>query len=165
MKVVSLDQVTKTKVDMEGAEKVCKQVPVGQSDGSPAFSIRVFSIEPYGDLVVVRTYDPVTDEWRKMDRFVGKLRPFETQPFSYRIRAIYKEKMGVDVPDGALFLALYDVPKPNGWQIAAIVLATVLSLGAAVGFVALLYSSVRRKHKQPVPDGEGQAEPGGAGDA
>jgi quercetin dioxygenase-like cupin family protein len=48
VKVVSLDQVTKTKVDMEGAEKVCKQVPVGQSDGSPNFSVRVFSIEPDG---------------------------------------------------------------------------------------------------------------------
>jgi quercetin dioxygenase-like cupin family protein len=48
MKVVSLDQVTKAKVDMEGAEKVFKQVPIGRSDGSPAFSVRVFSIEPGG---------------------------------------------------------------------------------------------------------------------
>ena len=48
MKVVSLDRVTKTKVDMEGAEKVYKQVPIGQSDGSPTFSIRVFSLEPDG---------------------------------------------------------------------------------------------------------------------
>jgi quercetin dioxygenase-like cupin family protein len=48
MKVISLDQVTKTRVEMEGAAKVCKQVPVGQGDGSPAFSIRVFTIEPDG---------------------------------------------------------------------------------------------------------------------
>ena len=48
MKVVSLDQVTKSRVDMEGAKNVCKQVPIGQSDGSPAFSVRVFTIEPDG---------------------------------------------------------------------------------------------------------------------
>jgi quercetin dioxygenase-like cupin family protein len=48
MKVVSLDQVAKIKVDMEGAEKVYKQVPVGQRDGSPTFSVRVFTVEPDG---------------------------------------------------------------------------------------------------------------------
>jgi quercetin dioxygenase-like cupin family protein len=48
MKVVSLDQVPKAKVDVEGAKDVCKQVPIGQSDGSPAFSIRVFTLEPGG---------------------------------------------------------------------------------------------------------------------
>jgi quercetin dioxygenase-like cupin family protein len=48
MKVVSLDQLPKTKVDMEGAEKVLKQVPIGQSDGSPTFSVRVFTVEPDG---------------------------------------------------------------------------------------------------------------------
>ena len=48
MKVVSLDQVSRVEVDMEGAEKVCKQVPVGQSDGSPTFSVRVFTIRPDG---------------------------------------------------------------------------------------------------------------------
>ena len=48
MKVVSLDQVTKIKVDMAGAKNVCKQVPIGRGDGSPAFSVRVFTIEPDG---------------------------------------------------------------------------------------------------------------------
>jgi quercetin dioxygenase-like cupin family protein len=48
MKVVSLDQVTKSRVDMEGAKNVCKQVPIGKGDGSPAFSVRVFTIEPEG---------------------------------------------------------------------------------------------------------------------
>ena len=33
---------------MEGAEKVFKQVPIGQGDGSPAFSVRVFTVEPDG---------------------------------------------------------------------------------------------------------------------
>jgi len=48
MKVVSLDQITSTKVDMEGAKAVCKQIPLGQSDGSPAYSFRVFSVDPGG---------------------------------------------------------------------------------------------------------------------
>ncbi len=48
MKVISLDQVARTKMDMEGAERVLKQVPVGAGDGSPSFSIRVFTIEPEG---------------------------------------------------------------------------------------------------------------------
>jgi quercetin dioxygenase-like cupin family protein len=48
MKVISLDQVAKTAMDMEGAEKVRKQIPVGEGDGAPVFSFRVFTIEPMG---------------------------------------------------------------------------------------------------------------------
>jgi len=48
MKVISLDRATKAKVDMEGAEGVHKQVPVGQNEGSPAFSFRVFTVDPGG---------------------------------------------------------------------------------------------------------------------
>ena len=48
MKIVSLDQLTKVNVDMEGAKDVQKQVPVGKNDGSPAFSFRVFTIAPNG---------------------------------------------------------------------------------------------------------------------
>jgi quercetin dioxygenase-like cupin family protein len=43
-----LDQVTKAKADMEGAKQVQKQVPIGQRDGSPVFSFRVFSVDPGG---------------------------------------------------------------------------------------------------------------------
>ena len=48
MKVISLDQITRNKVDMEGAKDVCKQIPLGQNDGSPAYSFRVFSLDPSG---------------------------------------------------------------------------------------------------------------------
>jgi quercetin dioxygenase-like cupin family protein len=48
MKVVSLEQIEKTRADMEGAKNVFKQLPIGQSDGSPTFSVRVFTIEPDG---------------------------------------------------------------------------------------------------------------------
>ena len=48
MKITSLDNVRKTKAQMEGAEKVYKQVPLSKDDGVPTFSFRVFSIEPNG---------------------------------------------------------------------------------------------------------------------
>jgi Asp-tRNA(Asn)/Glu-tRNA(Gln) amidotransferase A subunit family amidase/quercetin dioxygenase-like cupin family protein len=48
MKVISLDQITRDKVDMEGAKDVCKQVPLGQNDGSPTYSFRVFTVDPSG---------------------------------------------------------------------------------------------------------------------
>jgi quercetin dioxygenase-like cupin family protein len=48
MKVISLDQTTRAKVDIEGAKEVHKQIPLGQSDGSPGFSFRVFTVGPGG---------------------------------------------------------------------------------------------------------------------
>ncbi len=48
MKVIDLAKVAKAKVDMEGAEKAHKQLVIGASDGSPRFSVRVFTIEPDG---------------------------------------------------------------------------------------------------------------------
>jgi quercetin dioxygenase-like cupin family protein len=48
MKVSPLKSIDKTKVNMPGAEKVVKQVPVGVKDGAPNFSFRVFTIEPGG---------------------------------------------------------------------------------------------------------------------
>lgn len=48
MKVTSLSQLPKMAMQMEGAVGVEKQVPVGQEDGAPNFSFRVFSVEPGG---------------------------------------------------------------------------------------------------------------------
>ncbi len=48
MKVTSLDKVSKSKVDMEGAKNAYRQVPLSKDDGSPVFSFRVFTIEPDG---------------------------------------------------------------------------------------------------------------------
>jgi hypothetical protein len=82
-----------------------------------------FTVEPYGMKMVVRTYDEITEEWRQIGRFVGRLRPFDQQPFSHYISAIYLEKFGVAVPGDAWFLALDDVPKPSGWQVGGLILA------------------------------------------
>lgn len=48
MKIVSLDQVEKQKVNMEGAEKAWKQMPLSSKDGAPVYSYRVFTVEPGG---------------------------------------------------------------------------------------------------------------------
>jgi quercetin dioxygenase-like cupin family protein len=48
MKTTTLDELDKTKVTMEGAKDVWKQVPISKDDGSPTFSIRVFTVEPNG---------------------------------------------------------------------------------------------------------------------
>ena len=85
-----------------------------------------FTVEPYGMKVVVRTYDEITDEWKQIGRFVGRLRPFDKQPFSSYIAAIYLERFGVTVPGDAWFLALDDVPKLSGWQIGGLILSSVI---------------------------------------
>ncbi len=48
MHVVALEQVKKTRPDMEGAEGVYKQIPISKENGTPTFSFRVFTIEPGG---------------------------------------------------------------------------------------------------------------------
>jgi len=48
MKITALDEIEKTKVMLEGAKEVWKQVLISKNDGSPLFSFRVFTIEPNG---------------------------------------------------------------------------------------------------------------------
>ena len=105
----------------------------GKADFGKAFVYRryglsytYFNIEPYGMLLVVRTHLTVNEEWRDLDRFLGKLRPFRYQPFHYRIKDIYREKFDTPVPWNAFFLALDDVPRINGWQVGAVIFASLL---------------------------------------
>jgi quercetin dioxygenase-like cupin family protein len=48
MKITRLDETRKEIPKMEGASGICKQVPISKDDGSPLFSIRVFTFEPRG---------------------------------------------------------------------------------------------------------------------
>jgi len=48
MKIIGIDEVQKHNVTIEGAKNVEKQLPIGQNDGSPQFSFRVFTISPNG---------------------------------------------------------------------------------------------------------------------
>ena len=48
MKIISLTEVEKKEVHMEGAVGASRQLPIGQSDGTPNFSLRVFTVEVGG---------------------------------------------------------------------------------------------------------------------
>jgi len=48
MHLSSLAKAKKTKPDMEGAKNIYKQIPISKTDGTPAYSFRVFTIEPGG---------------------------------------------------------------------------------------------------------------------
>jgi len=48
MKIKSINSVEKKKVQMEGAEKAWKQMPLSSADGVPMYSLRVFTVEPGG---------------------------------------------------------------------------------------------------------------------
>jgi len=48
MHVTGLSKVAKTIPEMEGAKGIHKQVPLSREHGAPAFSFRVFTIEPGG---------------------------------------------------------------------------------------------------------------------
>ena len=45
MKIISLDQVEKNEVHMDGAVNAFKQVPLSRNDGAPVYSYRVFTVE------------------------------------------------------------------------------------------------------------------------
>lgn len=48
MKVISLSDVKKAKVNMEGADGAWKQIPISREDGAPVYSYRVFTVDPGG---------------------------------------------------------------------------------------------------------------------
>jgi len=48
MKTITLHEVKKNKVNMEGAHKAWNQVPLSREDGAPMYSYRVFTVEPGG---------------------------------------------------------------------------------------------------------------------
>ena len=48
MYITHLNKIEKTIPKMEGAKGVYKQIPLSKADGVPAYSFRVFTIEPGG---------------------------------------------------------------------------------------------------------------------
>jgi quercetin dioxygenase-like cupin family protein len=48
MKITGLDKVPKVRMNMDGAKDAFKQIPISSADGTPSFSVRVFTIEPEG---------------------------------------------------------------------------------------------------------------------
>ncbi len=48
MKVISLKDVEKSRVTMEGVKDAWKQIPLSKNDGAPVYAYRVFTVEPGG---------------------------------------------------------------------------------------------------------------------
>jgi hypothetical protein len=158
------DLGSKTPIEIDGVEKLQAQAGKGtifaSVRGKPNFqmafiyqryglSYTYFLLEPYHSGLVVRTYETVGPEWEELTRFVGKLRPFDDQPFSYAIERILLEQFGEKVPPGAFFLGLYDVPKLSGWQVGAMSFALVL--WAAMFYLFFFFHPKHRP--QPAFDG------------
>ncbi len=85
-----------------------------------------FLLEEYGDKLVVRTLEEVSEDWAQIDFHVGRLRPYDSMPFSRSVRAGYHKLHDVSIPEGAFFLARDDAPRPNGWSIGAVIFASVM---------------------------------------
>ncbi len=58
MKIISLIEVPKNKVEMTGAIGASKQIPLSKNDGAPVYSYRVFTLEP-GDIILTGTPEGV----------------------------------------------------------------------------------------------------------
>ena len=48
MKIVALNEVEKNEIHMDGAVGAWKQLPLGNDDGTPIYSYRVFTVEAGG---------------------------------------------------------------------------------------------------------------------
>jgi quercetin dioxygenase-like cupin family protein len=48
MKITRLEETEKTRMNMDGAKEVWKQIPIAKADGTPNFSLRVFTVMPGG---------------------------------------------------------------------------------------------------------------------
>jgi hypothetical protein len=132
---------TKKPVQIESADELSKErfatstfVSVhGKSDFSKAaifskhgVTFTYFLLKEYGAMLVVRTSEKVNEDWEKIDTHLGRLRPYHRMPFSRSVRAGFRDTVGVSISENAFSLARDDVPKPNGWNIGAVILAGIL---------------------------------------
>ncbi len=85
-----------------------------------------FLLDGYDTQIVVRSPEPVDEQWTEIGTHLGRLRPYHRMPFSRTVRAGFHQLFDVRIPDDAFFLARDDVPRPNGWSIGAVVFAAVL---------------------------------------
>ena len=85
-----------------------------------------FFLQGYDKKLVVRTSEPVTEEWNDIEFHLGRLRTYNRMPFSRSVRAGFRKNFDIGIPEDAFFLARDDVPKPSGWSIGATIFAGVL---------------------------------------
>jgi hypothetical protein len=127
------------------------------SHGVPA---TYFLLEDYGDRLVVRTYERIEspEEWSRINRFVGRLRPIGRLPFRRGVRARFEAEYDVRIPPDAYFLGLYDVPELSGWQVGAAAFVAVLWL------VLFYLFFIRRWDRPGAADGPKRRDASGAAD-
>ena len=89
---------------------------------------KYFLLDPFGERLVVRTYEKLTDDWKHVNKHIGRLRPFRRMPFSRRVRRGFYDKLEVEIPADAFFLARDDAPRPSAWVIGAAIFTTVVWL-------------------------------------
>jgi hypothetical protein len=85
-----------------------------------------FLLDEYGNKLVVRTPEAVTEDWAGIDFHVGRLRPYHRMPFSRSVRAGFRKLFDVGIPEDAFFLARDDVPRPTGWSVGGMSFACIL---------------------------------------
>jgi hypothetical protein len=138
-----------------------------------------FLLAEYGTKFVVRTSEPVNQEWAGIDSHVGRLRPFRQMPFSRSVRAGFRQHFDLGIDADAFFLARDDVPRPNGWSIGAASFASVLWLVLAyfffvhgrifasrgnLGKASVSGHSSAAHHGQPEPAGDQPGDNSGGAD-
>ncbi len=101
-----------------------------------------FPVKPYGRQLVVRTHERIEEDWRQLDRFVGRLKTFKRIPFRRTIRAGFRDQFDMEIPSGAFFLTRDDVPGVSGWQVFALIFVVVLW---SVLFYAFFVFPLRKK--------------------
>jgi hypothetical protein len=114
-----------------------------------------FLLKEYGTTLVVRTPEKIDENWADIERHLGRLSPYRRMPFSRSIRAGFESLYGETIPDDALYLARDDVPRPNGWNIGAVVFAGLLWIVMAYFF--FLYRP--RRSENLTSSHQGQPEP------
>ena len=110
---------------------------------SHGVSYTYFLVKPYGSKLVVRTHRKVTDDWKNLDKFVGKLKRYRRMPFSRPVMGIFKQNYDIDIPAGTLCLLHEDVPAVSGWSVAAMVFSVTLWL--VMGYVFFVWRRPRRE--------------------
>lgn len=107
-----------------------------------------FNVQGYDLFVVARTFEEVDDDWSRINHLVGRLTHFDRSPFARRVRQAYQGQFGVTVPKGAYLLAMDDVPRVGGWQVAAV-------LVALAAWAAMFWTFFLRKRRPVSPESSG----------
>lgn len=136
-----------------------------------------FLLEGYGNKLVVRTSEPIGEDWAGIEFHVGRLRPYRGMPFSRNVRAGFRQYFDIGIPEDAFFLGRDDVPRPSGWSVGATIFAGVLWLVLAYVFFVhrLIFAGRGGKtqalrngspahHAQPEPSGDQPGKDGAGAD-